>query len=142
MRNSAFQKRAVPVWLIGWALALLAGGASSALLIPLQEDEADQLPAWMSITTANLAIAAKECYRREATWQASTYCDSPVDDLGEVVWASCLGEEQDLLLAAIEDFDNDVAGMKLLADLESTSRGDLVPIIQESRSTSNRCGPD
>lgn len=127
------------VWLLGWAGALVAGGASSALLIRPEQDEAQQLPVWMSITTANLTDEAKQCYRREAKWQASTYCASPVEDVVEVVWASCFGEEQRLLLAAIEDSASDVAGMKFLADLEHQSRGDVVPMIREGQSTSPHC---
>jgi hypothetical protein len=127
------------LWLLGWAAALVAGGASSALLIRPEQNEAQPLPAWMSITTAGLMADAKECYRREAIWQASTYCASPVDDVVEVVWASCFGEEQRLLLAAIEDSASDAVGMKFLADLEHQSRGDVVPMIREGQSTSPHC---
>ena len=140
MRYPAASRRVIPIWVLGWALALLAGGASSALLFPIKKDQGRHPPVWMSITTANLAVAAKECYRREAKWQAAAYCDSAMDDLVEVVWASCFGEEQDLLLNAIEDSESDEAGMKFLADLEGESRGDIIAIIQESQSTSHRCG--
>ena len=139
MRYPAASRRVIPVWVLGWALALLAGGASSALLFSVEKDEAGQQPAWMSITTANLAVEATECYRREAKWQASAYCNSPVGDVVEVVWASCFGEEQSLLLSAIEDSDNDEAGMKFLADFEGKSRGDVVSMIQQGQSTSPRC---
>ncbi|MGH6922940.1 MAG: hypothetical protein ACRED5_04140 [Propylenella sp.] len=97
------------------------------------------MPAWMSITTADLAAAANECYRREAKWQASTYCASPVDDLVEVVWASCFGEEQTLLLAAIEDSDSDEVGIQFLSNLEADSRGDVVSMIRKAKSISPRC---
>lgn len=125
-------------WLLGWAAAL-AGGASSALLIPREAAEKGQLPAWMSLTTASLTTAAKECYRREAKWQASTYCASPVGDVVEVVWASCFVEEQSVLLAAIEDSDSDETGMKFLAELENASRVDVVSMVREGQSTSPRC---
>jgi hypothetical protein len=138
MRFSTVRPRRA-LLLLGWAAALVAGGASSALLIRPEQDEVQQLPAWMSITTANLTDEAKQCYRREAKWQASTYCASPVDDVVEVVWASCFGEEQRVLLAAIEDSASDAAGMKFLADLEHQSRGDVVPMIREGQSTSARC---
>jgi hypothetical protein len=93
----------------------------------------------MSITTASLAAQTKECYYREAKWQASTYCASPVDDLVEVVWASCFGEEQKLLLAAIEDSESDETGMQFLSNLENEARGDLVSMIKEAKSLSQRC---
>ena len=93
----------------------------------------------MSVTTADLTAQAKECYRREAKWQAATYCASPVDDLVEVVWASCFGEEQSLLLAAIEDSESDEIGVQFLSDLESASHGDVVSMIREAKSSSPQC---
>ena len=125
--------------LLGWAAALFAGGASSALLITRGEDGDGQRPAWMSITTANLTTEAKECYRREAKWQASTYCASPADEIVEVVWASCFAEEQSLLLAAIEDSGSDHTGMQFLSDLENASRSGVVSMIREAQSSSPGC---
>jgi hypothetical protein len=138
MRALKVFRRRAP-WLLGWAMALIAGGASSALLISHEEDKADPLPAWMSITTAAMTAEAKECYRHEAKWQASTFCASPVADLVEVVWASCFGEERSLLLAAIEDSGSDDTGMQFLSDLETESRGDVVSMIREAKSISQRC---
>jgi len=134
-----FSARRRAIWLFGWMAALAAGGASSALLTQ-QKDAASQSPAWMSITTASLTAEAEQCYRREARWQGSAYCASPVADILEVVWASCFGEERNLLLAAIEDSDSDETGMNFLADLEARSRPDIVSIIKDSRSISPRCG--
>ena len=127
------------LWLFGWAMALVAGGASSALLIAPEQEEAQQLPAWMSITTAGLMADAKECYRREANWQASTYCASPVNDVVEVVWASCFGEELRILLAAIEDSDSDEVGMQFLSDMEANTRDEVASIIEGVKSISSRC---
>ena len=78
-------------------------------------------PEWASLTTDKLTSTALDCYRREAAWQATAYCASPVADVLEVVWASCFAEEKELLLASIVDSQDDQTAMDYLARVEATS---------------------
>ena len=101
--------------------------------------DSTQSAEWLSITTSSLAATAVECYRRESRWQASAYCTSPVNDVLQVVWASCFGEEQALLLAAIEDSKDDTVGIQYLSTIEENSREEISGMIGEIQTTSPRC---
>jgi hypothetical protein len=96
-------------------------------------------PGWISITTAALSEKAAACYHREAHRQGSAYCASAIEDVVTVVWASCFDEEESLLLAAIEDSDNDQAGMSYLASIEDRSRPKVLSIVREAQASADGC---
>jgi hypothetical protein len=128
------------LWIGGWALAL-AAGASAAILLRnpiLHKAESDQ-PDWLSITTAKLTEAARDCYRREAAWQATAYCASAPSDVLEVVWASCFAEEKELLLASIVDSRDDQTAMEYLSHVEAGSGEEITRIIRDRKAESPEC---
>jgi hypothetical protein len=127
-------------WILAAGIALFCGGAGTTLLInALKSDGGIESPEWASITTSAHASDALACYLREAKWQALTYCASPVEDIVEVVWASCFGEEQNLLLASINDSGSDAAGMAYLDAIQRGARAPVISIIETTRSTAPRC---
>jgi len=96
-------------------------------------------PEWASLTTDKLTSTALDCYRREAAWQATAYCASPVADVLEVVWASCFAEEKELLLASIVDSQDDQTAMDYLARVEATSSAEVTEEIDETRAKAGKC---
>jgi hypothetical protein len=118
----------------------MAGALVASLLRSGAPPQAQsQQPQWVSLTTDKLATAASDCYRREAAWQSTAYCASPVADVLEVVWASCFAEEKELLLAAIVDSEDDQTAMDYLAGVEASSKAEVTSRIEQMRLRADTC---
>jgi hypothetical protein len=127
-------------WIAGWLLALAASALVAFLFRGSEPPQAKpDRPEWASLTTGELTATAQNCYRREAAWQATAYCASPVADVLEIVWASCFAEEKELLLASIVDSQDDQTAMDYLAGIEATSSAEVTEEIEETRAKAGKC---
>ena len=60
----------------------------------------------------------------------------------EVVWASCFGEEKELLLRSVEDAKDDGVAVAYLSALEEEMRGEVIKLINQAQAAADGCLPD